>query len=255
MDFPQANEVIVCRITRVLDYGVFVELLEYEGISGFVHISQVSSSWVKNIRAVVKEGQVRAAKVVGFDSVKKQVDLSFSMVPARLQRTKIDEFRSFKRSQKILEMFAKEQKVSLDVIWEAIAVPLMEHYPSLLEGMQQLKVHREKAATGIDSKWMKSVLDLVDRNVESPQKSVAGILELHSLAPDGVELIKQSLGSAMNQAKGHVEVLYTGSGKFRVTSTSFDYKDAERNLSAVGQMAVSTMKSLKGEGKFDVEVK
>ena len=90
VDFPEQGEIVIGRISKVLGYGVFLDLLDYEGLQGFVHISNVSSSWVKNIRNFVKEGQIRAGKVVSVDSSKNQVDVSFTKVSANIQRAKIE---------------------------------------------------------------------------------------------------------------------------------------------------------------------
>ena len=67
MEYPDRNELVVVKVTQILDYGVFAELLEYGNAKGFIHISNVSSSWVKNIRNVVKSNQVRVAKVLNID--------------------------------------------------------------------------------------------------------------------------------------------------------------------------------------------
>ena len=78
MDYPERDDLVVVRVSQILDYGVFVELLEFNNVRGFVHISNVSSSWVKNIRNFVKPNQVRVAKVLNVDVTKRQIDLSFA---------------------------------------------------------------------------------------------------------------------------------------------------------------------------------
>ena len=77
---PVIGEIVVVKVLRVLDYGAFVELLEYGNAKGFVHVSQIASRWVKNIRNFVKENQVRAAQVLSIDQSKGQIDLSLTKV-------------------------------------------------------------------------------------------------------------------------------------------------------------------------------
>src|SRR3989339_2184647 len=107
-NLPEPGEIIIGRIFKVLDYGVFMELLEYEGLQGFVHISNVSSSWIKNIRNFVKEGQIRAGKVINIDRSKRQVDISLTKVSQNSQREKIEEYRQGKRAQKLVELLAQK---------------------------------------------------------------------------------------------------------------------------------------------------
>ncbi|MBN2126879.1 MAG: S1 RNA-binding domain-containing protein [Candidatus Diapherotrites archaeon] len=250
MQFPEIGEVVVCKIKKVLDYGVFVDLDEYEGVQGFVHISQVSSSWIKNIRSFVKENQVRAAKVVGLDESKNQVDLSFIRVTPRAQRAKIDEVKSFKRSQKLLEILSAETKTDMDEIWEKVGNPLQENFDSLNEAFIEIKLNGETAAKGVDKKFVKPLTELIEKNIEMPEKIISANLILTSLnSSSGVEDLKEAVKAGLNSVKGKkVEFTYVGSGKFHVKSVSFDYKTAEKNLKKATEATINSIQSVKGEG-------
>jgi len=250
MQFPEVGEVVVCKIKKVMNYGVIVELEEYEGIQGFVHISQVSSSWIKNIRSFVKENQVRAAKITSVDESKNQVDLSFIRVTARAQRAKIDELKSFKRAQKLLELIAKETKTDSDEVWEKVAIPLQENFDSLNKAFQEIRLNKEKAVKGIDKKFVKPLIDLIEKNIEIPEKTLNAVLILNSMnSSAGVEEIKKAVKAGLDSVKGKkVEFTYIGSSKFKIKSTSFDYKSAEKNLQKAAEKAINSIKSSKGEG-------
>lgn len=60
------------KITRIEDYGIFVEILH--GVTGLVHISQISHKRVQNIRDEhFKIGQMMDVKVIGFKENKVQL--------------------------------------------------------------------------------------------------------------------------------------------------------------------------------------
>ena len=92
MDIPERDELVVVKVVKVLDYGVFVELLEFNNMKGFIHISNVSSSWVKNIRNLVKMNQVRVAKVVNINEERDQIDLSFARVSPQIDKQKSSQY-------------------------------------------------------------------------------------------------------------------------------------------------------------------
>ena len=48
--YPSKGEIVIGTVTRVLDFGAFVSLDEYEGKEGLVHISEVAPGWIKDIR-------------------------------------------------------------------------------------------------------------------------------------------------------------------------------------------------------------
>ena len=249
---PSSGDIVVCRISKVLDYGVFVELLEFSGVTGFVHISQVSSSWVKNIRNFVKENQVRAAQVTNVDVSKNQLDLSFTRVSAEKQRIKIEEFKQSKRSQKLIELLAKQNSLAFDVAWAEVAVPLLEKYETLYDAFSELLLDKEAVLSLVPKKWQKSLEELVGKNIEAPRKQVKGVPSLSSPAPNGVELVKGALLSAKKAAKSaDVEIFYAGGGKYMVKVTSFDYKVADKVLRQTSEAAIESIENADGKGSFE----
>ena len=246
-EIPEVGEIIVCKVTRVLDYGVFVELLEYNNMKGFVHVSQVASRWVKNIRNFAKEGQLRAAKVISVVPEKQQVDLSLTKVYPNVQRAKIEEYKQFKRNKKLLEILASEQKKSFDEVWEIVAEPLIDEYGSLFDAFQKIAIQGKGAAQMLDSKWAPLVVEIIQKNVTVSKKTIKGILTIQCLQPNGVEVIKDSLIAGMNSTKdADVEIYYVGPGKHVIKVTSTDFKVAERVLKFVSNNIIESIKSSKG---------
>ena len=250
-EFPQNGEVVVCKITKILDYGVFAELLEYEGLNGFVHISQVASSWVKNIRTFVKENQIRAAQVMHIDFEKGQIDLSLTKVSAGTQRAKIDAWKSLKRNQKLLEIFAIEKKSTFEIVWKEIAEPLLQNFDSLQEAFTEIAAKGESAAKAVPEKWKQPLVELLQKNIEIPKRTVRGVLTVSCEKPNGAEAIKNSLIKARDSQKSSkIELNYTGSGKWDLRATSNDFKSAEKALNAVAESIESLLKSESGKASF-----
>lgn len=252
IQIPELNEIVLCKVVKILDYGVFAELLEYPGVQGFVHISQVATSWIKNIRNFVKENQVRAAQVVNIDFKKGQIDLSFNKVNPTTQRLKIEEFKQTKRSQKLLELIAKEKKVPLKEVLDAIETPLLEKYDSLYEAFQAILVGGESAAPGVDPKWLPSLKVVVEKNIETPIRTVKGVLTVSSAKPEGALDIKNALVEAKKaKREAGVDMFYLGSGKWMVKVSSVDYKQAERVLREVADNVSTLLSRAKGAAAFE----
>ncbi len=250
-DFPEFGEIVVCKIYKILDYGVFVHLVEYNELTGFVHISQVSSSWIKNIRNFVKENQVRAAQVVGVDVEKKQVDLSFNKVSAGTQRAKLEAWKQSKRSQKLLEMIAAKKKSSVDDVIKEVANPLLESFESLFDAFQAILMGKKEALKLVPPDWLSAVKEIVEKNMEIPKRELSGVLSMASFSPTGVEDVKSALSKAELAAdEGKVEIFYLGSGKYMLKVVSFDYKIGERVLKKVSDAAVESIKAAKGVASF-----
>ena len=56
---PPVGELVVSTIKEIVPYGAYVTLDEYDDTEGLLHIAELSSRWVKNIRDHVRENQKR----------------------------------------------------------------------------------------------------------------------------------------------------------------------------------------------------
>ncbi len=233
--WPNVNEMVVVKVDKILDYGVFCSLLEYEGATGFVHISQVESSWVKNIRNYVKEGQMRVAIVQKIDKEKLQIDLSLTKVSERQQRLRIDEYKQLERNKKLVEAMAKTLNKTKEEGWAAVAQPLMAAYGSLPLAFEAIALDGARAAEdSVAKEWIPSLVETVQKNVRPSEKEVKGTLSIASTAPNGVDVVKTALlESQKNVSNATVHYSYLGGGKYLLKVISFDFKLAEKGLAQV----------------------
>lgn len=248
-ELPEVNEIVVVRVTKVLNYGAFAELLEYGNQKGFVHISQVTSGWIKNIRNFVKENQIRAAQVLSTERSKNQIDLSLTKVSSGVQRRKIEDYNRLVRAKKLIEVLAKNKKLSFDEVWEKTAEPLLEEFDSLSEAFNQIASTR-KVPSSIKKPWDSELLALVEKNIVIPTKAVKGILELTCFEPNGIEVIKNALIQAEKNSGKDSEIVYLGSGKYQIKVISSDYKSAEKKLRDSVEQAIEIVSKSNGKGEF-----
>ena len=252
-EFPAVGDTVVVKITKVLDYGAFAELQEYDQLKGFVHISQVSSGWIKNIRNYVKEGQVRAAKVQSVDREKNQIDLNLTKVSSSAQRAKINEFKQLKREKKLIENLAKKIKKDFEDAWDAVAEPLIKKHGSLTEAFKEISLNGKQAAEGVEKEWLSALLEMVEKSVTVPSKTVKGDINLRVLKPNGVEIIKQALSQDFSKGAAEISISYLGSGKYLLKATSYDFKISEKEINNVAEKIIGFVESKGGEASFKKE--
>jgi 4-hydroxy-3-methylbut-2-enyl diphosphate reductase len=70
----KAGEIVEGKVTRLVDFGVFVELIP--GVEGLVHISQLASYHVKQASEVVQQGETVKVKILDINTEAKRVSLS-----------------------------------------------------------------------------------------------------------------------------------------------------------------------------------
>jgi len=72
---PNIQELVVVKITEVTQFAAWCDLLEYEA-RGMIPISEAAGKWIFDVSEVVKEGEIRVAKVIKVEEDKNLVHLS-----------------------------------------------------------------------------------------------------------------------------------------------------------------------------------
>jgi translation initiation factor 2 subunit 1 len=250
VEYPDKDELVVVKVTQILGYGVFAELLEYSKSKGFVHISNVSSSWVKNIRNLVKMNQVRVAKVLNVDREKRQIDLSFAGVSPQRERQKMVEFKQVNREEKLVSLLAKQEKKSFDEAWDDVAEPLIEEYGSLYKAFEKVALG-EDIEKLIDKKWVEPVKLLVEKNIVVLEKVLKGVVKASTVLENGLDGVKEVL-KEIESAKG-CTVIYKGAGAYVVSCSAPTFKETEKKLREVVDKAEKKAKKLKVTFEFESE--
>jgi translation initiation factor 2 subunit 1 len=246
-NLPKRDDFVVVRVSQILDYGAFVELLEYNNIKGFVHISNVASSWVKNIRNFVKQNQIRAARVLNVDYQKGQIDLAFSGVNSLKERQTINSFKQYNREEKLVEILAKQTGKSTDVVWAEVAQPLIDEYGSLSSALEKIALG-EDVSKVVPSAWTAPIKEMVEKTVVVSQKELGGVVKIKTLSANGLEDIKK-IFSTISNYKG-ISAKYLGAGAYGVHCTSLTYKETEKTLGNFIEELEKIAKKLGAELKF-----
>ena len=110
----KVGDIVKGKVTGIENYGIF--LLVDENITGLIHISEISDSFVKNVEDYAKVGDIISAKVIEYDDVEKKLKLSIkSLFNENSKKTGIIETKSgFSNLHKELDKWIekKEQELS-----------------------------------------------------------------------------------------------------------------------------------------------
>ena len=255
-DFPEEGEIVIGTVIDVKPFGAFVELLEYPHKEGMVHISEVSSGWVKNIRDFVKKGQRVVAKVMRTNVKKGQIDLSLKRVTDQQKKAKIQEWKRLQRAEKLLEFAGAKLGKSLEESWEEVGYLLEEEFGELYEALEYILIEGKDILKelGVSDEWADALYDVAKENIELTNVKVDGILTLTTTEPNGIKIIKNALKKALKSnpyEDVEVDIRYIGAPKYRIEILSPDYKSGEEVLKAVANSAIEYIKKYKGgEGSF-----
>ncbi|MBS3790465.1 MAG: translation initiation factor IF-2 subunit alpha [Candidatus Thermoplasmatota archaeon] len=250
-DWPTEGELVICDVKTVKDFGAFLELEEYQGKEGFVHISEISSGWVKRIQDHIQEGEKRVCKVLRVDKGKGHIDLSLKQVNDHQKREKLQAWKNQKKADNLLDIVAERYGKGLEECYEEFGFELSDKFGSLYKAFEEVSLNSEiLKKKGFEGEWTDHFVDVAEENISPPYVSITGFVELSSTNPDGVEDIKESLSAFQDTNDSHVEISYDAAPKYRVEIRSEDYKIAEEIFEEQAEKAVSKIEENGGKGEY-----
>lgn len=256
-EWPHPDEFAIAVASKVANYGAYVLLPEYGNKEGFIHISEISSTWVRNIRNHIQEKQRVVVKVLQVDIGKQHIDCSLRRVSTEAKRTKNNEWKRAQKAEKLLELVAKENEITLEEVYEKIGWPLEDFFGEIYKGLEKAADLGEEAFVDVegDKNLRKQVAELAKARIEIPSVEIDGEMTIQVPGPNGVEVIKKGLTKALEVGvdnKGSSIEIYTlGSPRYKLRIVSPDYKEAEDILSSIMSLVTKTVESSSGTISFD----
>lgn len=244
-EFPDVGELVIGTVQDVFPYGAFIKLDEYDKV-GMIHIKEISSAWVKNIRNHVREGQKVVTKVLRVVPDRGHIDLSLRRTTAQQRKWKIQQYKREKKAEKLLEYYVNENNLNEEELYTSVVQPLEERFGSILEGMEEL-VRDSSLISIIPEGYRESFLELLRTNVEIPSVEITGYLTVTCPEKNGIEIIKKALVDAEGDG---ITIQLVGTPQYMVKVEAEDYKTAEEQLKNVHEQVTAAIESQNGEVKF-----
>ncbi|TFF86648.1 translation initiation factor IF-2 subunit alpha [Candidatus Thorarchaeota archaeon] len=255
-EWPEPDDFAIAVATKVAPYGAYVKLPEYGEKEGFIHISEVSSTWVRNIRNHIHENQRVVIKVLKVNPEKGHIDCSLRRVSTEAKRVKNNAWKRAQKAEKLLELVAKENNMTLEEVYKKIGWPIEDVFGEIYAGLEKasdggVEVFEEVQAT---KKLRKQVADLAEQRIEIPSVEIDGEMTITVPGPSGVRVIREALTKGLEEGKQHekstTEIYALGSPRYKLRIVSPDYTEAEDILSEVLGQITKTIEKGKGNISF-----
>ncbi len=264
--FPREGAFIMGRVVDIQAQYIYVDLPDYNGLPseetarGMIHISEISSRWVKNIRSIVRIGQRLVLRVVKVVHDKGQIDLSLRRVNSAQKDLITKEHKYANKFENLLQFLTDIEGIhlTLDQAYELIGWPIKEQFDLYQETVEALKEEGQEILDELDNisdDIKKAFLQVVEENVEVSTVSIKGKIKLMNKSGDGIDKIKDTLNEIIKiiekpKATRNIHLSYLGAPFYRLEIISKDYLDAESILSDTIEVLESTTQKNNGSFEF-----
>jgi len=238
-DMPEKNDLVLVVVDNIAKHGIYCSLKEYDGITAYCHISEISSSFIRNIRNFVKVGQNSVAKVLRVNPDNKQVDISLKRVNDSHKREKLQEYKRQNAAIAICNLIGDKIGKSMDEVRNAIERPLVGTFGSMYAGFEETAASEGEAIQDLDipEDIKKAMIEVAAISIQISTVSITANLGVRSFAADGVEHVKKLLMAAEKTAKKfdevESEITTIGSPQYRIALEGRNYDDVLEVLDAI----------------------
>lgn len=251
--WPEPGDLVIATIDAVTDYGAYAKLDEYNK-KGLLHVSEISSSWIRNIRDFVREGQKVVLKVLRVDTEKGHIDLSLRRVTKRERIEKIMSWKKERKAEALLRSVAEKTGLSLDDVYEK-AGRLIEKEMGLYEGFEIVLREGAESLTkiGVPEEIATAMVEVAKERIHVPLVKVKGVIELRCMKPNGVKIIKEAFLSAKKAEKSRdakLRFYVVAAPKYSIEVMASNYKQGEEVLQKTAESIVSSVVKAGGQGSF-----
>src|SRR5439155_26370238 len=233
---PEPGEIVVCTVREITSHGIYIKIDQYGGMNGFLHVSEISTGWVRNIERVAKPQQRLVLKVIRADRTRKEIDLSLRQVTNEERRAKVIEWKRAERAQAIMNAVRKKVSLEEKQLNECVT-KMVGQFGSLYAALEMAAKKGEKAFAGLElpQEFLTVVVETATEKIVPPKYEIGAIVEASSKAPDGGQQIKKTLLAAASSSPGSAEIkiTYAGAPRHRIRITGGAYKQAAKTTASV----------------------
>jgi len=227
--YPEQDEILLCKVTKIYPNSVFVEMLEY-GKQGMIHISEVSPGRIRNLRDYVSENRQIVCKVLRLDLEKGHIDLSLRRVNSNQRREKLEEIKTELKSESLIANLAKKLKLTTINLYKEITDKVFEEYSHLYLCFRDVvdgSANLEKL--GLPKSIAKELTNAILDKFKPQKIVIKGEFSLQTYTSEGIDKIKSTL-KEIEKVSLTINLSYLGAGRYKFFIEDFDYKPAENTL-------------------------
>ncbi len=250
--WPETGDLVIATVESVTDYGAYAKLDEFDK-RGLLHVSEISSSWIRNIRDFIRENQKVALKVLRVDHEKGHIDLSLRRVTKRERIEKVLAWKKERKADALLRGVAEKLGTTPEEISQKAVNVIVQKY-DLYEGFEKAAIEGPEALTeiGVPENLAKAFSEVAQERIHVKMVKVRGVLELRVVKPNGVKVIKEAFHKAKGEKIKDAKVTFNviAAPKYQIEVQAENYKRAEDVMQKTADNVLTNVVRAGGQGDF-----
>jgi len=216
-EWPEEGEIVVVKVKdEIFEGGLYCTLMEYNGIEGFVPISDLTGLKRRSNRpSAMKKGQLDLAKVSTVDMEKGYIDLNKEQLPREVVEEVTIRWNNSKKINSIMKSVAYRVESPVEELYRKFLWPLARDMKKLgkntIAGLSCFLNDPEGMTKkyNLRQNFVDALIPLIKENLKPKQHRITALIQVNSLSWQGVSLIKKALkaGALVSTPSCPVEIV------------------------------------------------
>lgn len=250
-NLPDEGDIVLANVKQVTGHGAYVSLEEYGNMTGFLHISEIATGWIRNIERYVRPNQKIVLKVIRVNKTRSEVDLSLKQVSGEEKKSKIIEVKKNEKANAFMQIIKNKTNLSDEQI-KQIEEKILTKYDYVYDIFEATTKKGKDVLLPLE--LPENVIQIIEdesKKIPIPHVEIRGILEISSQKSNGVEIIKSILSTA-ETTKGNSKIMisYIAAPKYRIVVAADNFKIAEKSINNSIEKIKSSIEKEDGHFNF-----
>lgn len=200
-EWPEEGEIVVVKVKdETFEGGLYCTLMEYNGIEGYVPISDLTRLKRRSNRpSAMKKGHLDLAKVSTVDMEKGYIDLNKEQLPPEVVEKVTRRWNNSKKINSIMKSVAYRVESPVEELYRKFLWPLARDMKKLgkntIAGLSCFLNDPEGMTKkyNLRQNFVDALIPLIRENLKPKQHRIRALIQVNSFSWQGVTLIKKAL--------------------------------------------------------------
>ena len=243
-DQPDEGDFVVAELTDIDQNSAYADLEKYDDVNGLIHISEVSRSWVQDMRKELDEGEKTVAQVI--DTEGDSLTLSLKRVNDKKKRDIMERWKKEQKAEKFIESLADKLEKDKDEVYKQVGFKLQEEFETSFHISEIAEAEEDLLNEMFDEKIVEEIQEVSREKIDLKQEKLEGKIEMTFPQGDGLKRIKKSL----NDIDEGVEISYISAPEYSVTAWGRTQELAKKRIDSVVKTVRSKVDNQDGQFEF-----
>eukprot|EP00825_Cyclidium_porcatum_P012186 TRINITY_DN1634_c0_g1_i5.p1 TRINITY_DN1634_c0_g1~~TRINITY_DN1634_c0_g1_i5.p1 ORF type:complete len:338 (-),score=86.36 TRINITY_DN1634_c0_g1_i5:270-1283(-) len=267
-EFPEENDLVMVKVTKVEENATYVSLLEYNNIEGMITPNELTKIMKQNVQKALRVGKLEVVRVLRVDNQKGFIDLSKKKVNDNEIQVIRDRYANSKTVNSILWAISDKCKIEIEDLYKKIVWPISKEkkltkdqkesheskYNHPIEAFTlALNDHKIFDWLNLNEDLKKALLSEIERRLTPQTLKIMCEIEVACNTYEGIDAIKRALKEGESVSKPNCEVQFTILGS-PVYLGKINTQDKAEGLKLLNQAIKKVQQSIElSKGTFKIK--